>query len=64
VFVRSEVLFDHVASAGKSGTGCVEHRGMRVKAGFLRNIGDAQVLLKLQGAVIGLVQAGQYLQQR
>ena len=37
---------------------------MRVQTGLLRHVGDAQVLLQLQGAVVGLFKARQNFEQR
>ena len=41
-----------------------EHRGLGVKLGLLRHIGDAQTLLHTQAAVVRLCQSAQDLQQR
>ena len=59
VFVSGEVLLHDVSRASQSRAGSVEDGGMRVKAGFLRHVGDAQILLKLQGAVIRFVKTGE-----
>ena len=52
VLVGGQIQLDHMTRAGQPGAGRDEHCCMRVQAGFLRNIGDAQVLLQLQCAVV------------
>ena len=51
----------HVGQAFGDG---LEHRVPRFQRGLLRHVGHRHAALALQLAVIGLLQAGQYLQQR
>ena len=64
MLVGPEVLLNNVLCPCKSGTRSDEHGSVRVEARFLGNIGNAQILLQLQGAVIGFVDARQNLEQR
>ncbi len=49
---------------GQAQAGRFEHRALQIQDGFLGHIGHPQPGLDLQGAVIRLLQAGKYLQQR
>ena len=61
---RAGVLVDQRDHVGDACAGGREDGGLRIEHRLLRDIGDAQALLQLQGAVVGLLQAGQDLEQR
>ena len=63
VLVGRQVLLHHMPGPCQSCAGSYENRSVRVQAGLLRDIGNAQVLLQLQGAVVGFVDARQDFEQ-
>ncbi len=63
VLVGRQVLLHYVPCASQSCAGSYKNSSVWIQAGLLWHVGDAQVLLQLQGAVIGFFQACQNFQQ-
>ena len=64
VFVGRQIHLHHVPRPCQSCASSYKNSSMRVETRFLRYVGNAQVLLQLQGAVVGFIQARQYFEQR
>ena len=58
------VLIDQCPHVGQAVGDGIEHRGAVRQVGLLRDMGDAQSLLRLARAIVGALQVGQNFQQR
>ena len=58
------VLIDQRNDVCHAGTGSNKDCGVLIQQRLLRNICQAQVLLQLQGAIVGFFESGQDLQKR
>ena len=64
VLVGCKIKLNDVLGARQTCAGSYENSSVRVQAGFLRNVGNTQVLLQLQSAIVRLFKSRKYLQKR
>ena len=64
MLVGRQVLLDHVPGPARPALAAMKTVACGSRLGSCGDVGDAQVLLQLQGAVVGFFQSGQDFEQR